>query len=190
MQVQAHPIQAVSVFCRSEKKIKHWNWLDKQSSKRIHIYKNMLRKLQEVASVYSSLEIIASQIFIYLILWRCVCVLESVYVNHVCWGSHRVQKSIKSPGRGIEMVWATMLMMGNELRATISFYQCTISPSPRNNIFLRSGYESRASPNTFLILTVTLCNRFSVSNFAFLFFFQWGTHSGEVTFQHLTAHSW
>lgn len=97
--------------------------------------------------------------------------LESVYVNHVCWGSHRVQKSIKSPGRGIEMVWATMLMMGNELRATISFYQCTISPSPRNNIFLRSGYESRASPNTFLILTVTLCNRFSVSNFAFLFFF-------------------
>lgn len=72
--------------------------------------------------------------------------LESVYVNHVCWGSHRVQKSIKSPGRGIEMVWATMLMMGNELRATISFYQCTISPGPRNNIFLRSGYESRASP--------------------------------------------
>lgn len=61
-----------------KKKIKHWNWLDKQSSKKIHIYKNMLRKPQEVASVYSSLEIIASQIFIYLILWRCVCAWKCV----------------------------------------------------------------------------------------------------------------
>lgn len=116
----------------------------------------------------SSLEIIAPQIFIYLILWRCVCAWKCV-CEPVCWGSHRVQKSIKSPGRGIEKVWATMLMTGNELRATISFYQCSISPGPRNYIFLRSGYKSRASPNTFLILTVTLCNRFSVSDFAFLF---------------------
>lgn len=150
----------------------------------------MLRKPQEVASVYSSLEIIASQIFIHLLLWRCVCVLESVYVNHVCWGSHRVQKSIKSPGRGIEMVWATMLTMGNELRATISFSQCTISPGPRNNIFLRSGYEARAFPNTFLMLSQSPCAIYFQSQILPSCFFQWGTHSGEVAFQHLTAHSW